>query len=196
MSTEGPSLPVPPRSSGRPARAYLVRCAACGSEWADLDADDAGLGPGEARALCVCVRCCKVTSAAVKVTASELSRYRRDLLKTVQKMHQAFAQARARLEDRRRVLADELQRSGTRSAAEKLAALERRLAGLRPPETSQLESRARELEAVERSAPAGESSMRCETCGSPLEIYRESHRGFELPCPRCTERLTVELRTR
>lgn len=173
-----------------------MSCPACGFEWTDLDADDSGLEPGQAKAICTCKSCGVVTSATVKISASELSRYRRDLLKTVQKMHQAFLQARTRLEDRRRNLVQKLHDAGGGSTElkEQLAALEKRIANLKPPETARLEARARELEAIERSAPSADSAVRCERCGSPLDIYRETHRGFEVPCPRCSERLTVELR--
>ena len=36
--------------------------------------------------------------------------------------------------------------------------------------------------------------MACPGCGAATNVHRETHRGFEVPCPRCRTRLEVKLK--
>lgn len=174
------------------AFSYHVSCPACGAEWPGLEARGSELPPGEAAALASCPECFSLRSVTVRLTAEELAKYRRELLKTVQKMYQGYTKARMRLEERRRVLAEQV-RLGAREHRETVRLLEKRLASLTPPDTARLDARAKELAEIERSAPQDAETVPCPDCGTSATIHRESHRGFEVPCPRCMTRLEMEL---
>ena len=57
-----------------------------------------------------------------------------------------------RLEERKRVLAGEIRRGNT-DVVDAFVLLERRLAGMKPPDTRHLDARAKELTELERAAP-------------------------------------------
>ena len=175
------------------AFSYHVSCPACGAEWPGLQARGSEVPPGEASALSTCPECFDVRTVIVKLTAEEVAKYRRELLKTVQNIYQGYTKARMRLEERRRVLAEQV-RLGAREHDEIVRLLERRLASLTPPNTSHLDARAKELAEIERAAPREAEAVPCPDCGTSATIHRESYRGFEVPCPRCMTRLKVELR--
>ncbi len=172
---------------------YHVSCPACGAGWPGLEARGSELPPGEATALASCPECFSLRSVTVKLTAEELAKYRRELLKTVRNIYQGYTKARMRLEERRRALAEQVRR-GAREHQEIVRLLERRLASLKPPDTAHLDARAKELAEIERAAPREAEAVPCPDCGASATIHRESHRGFEAPCPRCMTALTVELK--
>ena len=175
------------------ALGYHVSCEACGAEWPDVAAGRSDPGPAEVTAVSTCPECFKVTLVTVKLTAKEVAKYRRDVQKTVQKMYQGYLKARSRLEEKQRVLALEV-REGKTDSIESLSGLEKRLAALRPPDTAYLDARAKELVATERDAPREAQRVLCPDCGAPMTVHRETHRGFEVPCPRCRTTLKMELR--
>jgi predicted RNA-binding Zn-ribbon protein involved in translation (DUF1610 family) len=175
------------------ALSYHISCPACGAEWPGLEARGSELPPGEAAALASCPECFSLRSVTVRLTVEELAKYRRELLKTVQKMYQGYTKARMRLEERRRVLAEQV-RHGAREHQETVRLLEKRLASLTPPDTAHLDARAKELAEIEQAAPREPEALPCPDCGTPATIHRETHRGFELPCARCMTRLRVELK--
>lgn len=173
------------------ALGYHVSCAACGADWPDLATGDSG--PGEVAALSTCPECFRVTLVTVKLTAEEVVKYRRDVQKTVRKIYQGYVKARSRLDEKRRVFATEV-RGGKKDSIESLSRLEERLAALRPPDTAYLDARAKELEAMERDAPRDAPSLPCPDCTAPMTVHRETHHGFEVPCPRCRTTLKMELK--
>ncbi len=175
------------------AFSYHVSCPACGAEWPGLDVSGSELPPGEAGVLASCPECFSLRSVTVKLTAEEVGKYRRKLLKTVQKMYQGYTKARMRLEERRRVLAEQVRR-GASEHDEIVRLLEKRLASLHPPDTSHLDARAKELAEIEQVAPHEPEAVPCPDCGASATIHRESYRGFEVSCPRCMTILMVELR--
>jgi DNA-directed RNA polymerase subunit RPC12/RpoP len=175
------------------ARTYRLRCPGCRAEWRGLDADESGLGPGAVRAFSVCRDCGEIAVVTVPLTASELRKYRVDIKKTVQKMYQGFVKARSRLDDRRRTLAHEV-RNGAVDLIEALRRVEERLASMQEPDTAHLESRAEEIARAETDAPASAPGVACALCGAEVSVCRETHRGFDVACPRCGERLEVRLR--
>ena len=175
------------------ALSYHVSCPACGAEWPGLEASGSELPPGEAGAFATCPECFHVRSVIVRLTVEEVAKYRRELLKTVQNIYQGYTKARMRLEERRRVLAEQVRR-GAREHHEIVRLLEKRLASLKPPDTAHLDARAKELAEVERAAPREAEAVPCPDCGASATIHRESYRGFEVPCPRCMTILKVELR--
>jgi hypothetical protein len=172
---------------------YEVACPGCGAEWDDIEHEDAELASGEARAVATCRECFSVSAVTFRMTAGEVGRDRRDVLRTLQKMYQSFMKAKTRLETRRGLLADQARR-GDERAREALRPLERRIEALRPPETGHLDWRARDLAEAERSAPERAEEHPCPRCGAGTELFRETHRGFEVPCPRCGTPLRIRLR--
>lgn len=166
-----------------------IRCAQCGAEWSCSAAGGADVG--EASVLLACAECGTIAGAVAKLTADELKRYRRDLLKAVQKIHQGYFKGRSRIESRVRALAHDVAHGQT-ERVEALRATEARLAAIRPPDTALLEARAKEVERVEAAAPRSRPEIACEVCGAAATVYRESHRGYEIPCPRCRAKLVVK----
>jgi len=173
-------------------RTYNVWCPGCAAEWLDLSADDASLEAGEVVALARCEACLTVSSVVVRQPADELSRLRRELLKTVQKMCQSFVQAQTRLDERRRALAREVHEGNT-DQVDQLRDVEARIATLKPPDVSHLEARARAIGAVVDGAPETQKDVACPHCNELATVFREQRSGFDVACPRCSHKLMVKL---
>jgi DNA-directed RNA polymerase subunit RPC12/RpoP len=182
------------RDGGRPpVRTYDVWCPACAAEWLALSADDVSLKTGEVVALARCEGCRTVSSVVVRQTGAELVKLRREMLKTVQKMCQSFVQAQTRLDERRRTLARELHQGNT-DLVDELRDVEARLSALKPPDTSHLEARAREIASAMGGAPSTEAMNPCPGCGAGATVCRETRNGFQIACPRCSHKLMVRLK--
>jgi len=172
---------------------YSVSCRACGAEWPDVTMQGAERPAAEAGALVTCGECFGLIGTTVRLTADEIAKYRRDIMKTVQKMYQSYTKVLVRLEERKRVLAGEIRR-GNKEVIDAFVLLEKRIAGMKPPDTRHLDARAKELGELEREAPAEPEAPACPDCGACGTVHRETHRGFEVPCPRCRTRLVVKLK--
>ncbi len=173
-------------------RSYHIRCEDCGAEWSGAVAGDADPAKGEADVFAACTECGAVAVTRVRLTVEELRRYRRDLMKTVQKVYQGYVKARSRLEEKCKVLAHRVKEGETEEALA-LRNVEARLKAVTQPDTSLLESRAKEVEGAIAAAPESAPPAPCEVCGAEMALYRESHRGYEIPCPRCTAGLVVRI---
>ena len=172
---------------------YTVSCPACGAEWPDVTMQGAERPAAEAGALVTCGECFGLIGTTVRLTADEIAKYRRDIMKTVQKMYQSYTKVLVRLEERKRVLAGEIRR-GNKEVIDAFVLLEKRIAGMKPPDTRHLDARAKELAELEREAPREPDAPACPDCGAGGIVHRETHRGFEVPCPRCRTRLVVKLK--
>jgi hypothetical protein len=174
-------------------RYYEAWCPGCGTQWPALEADDAALSAGEVIALATCEQCLTVTSVVVRQPTRELEKLRREMMKAVQKICQSHVRARTRLEEKRKALAREIHEGGT-ELVDILREVEQRLVSLRPPDTAHLEKRADEIKAALSSSPGRQPPANCQDCGEPQSIHRETHRGFAVPCPKCTHKLMVRLK--
>ncbi|MHC4250715.1 MAG: hypothetical protein ACYS9X_16430 [Planctomycetota bacterium] len=175
------------------ALVYSVSCPACGAEWPEVRMQGAERPAAEVGALVACTECFGLVAATIRLTAGEIAKYRRDVMKTLQKMYQSYTKVLVRLEERKRVLAGEIRRGNT-EVVETFALLEKRLAGMKPPDTRHLDARAKELAELERAAPEEPERPACPDCGAATTVHRETHRGFEVPCPRCRTKLAVKLK--
>lgn len=173
-------------------RTYHLRCPGCGAEWSGAGGFDADRAAGEADAFAVCGECGSVSCVRVRLTAEELSAYRRDLMKAVQKMYQGFYKARARLEEKVKALGARLS-EGERECEGEMRAVETRLQAMRQPDTAHLEARVGQVEAVLARGTDAAPPPSCPTCGAAPALYRETHRGYEVPCPRCASELVVRV---
>ncbi len=166
------------------APSYRVSCPACGAAWSGLQSGEKELGPGEARARVTCSECSTGASAVVRRTAAEVTRYRRDILKTVREMRRGYHKARSRID--RRLAAPNVS-SGIAKR------LKGRLAAMRPPDTPLLDERARMLGEIMPQSPAEPEEVPCAACGGATTVFGETRNGFEVPCPKCAARLDVVL---
>ncbi len=171
---------------------YGVSCPACGAEWPDVTMEGAERSAAEVGALVACQECFVLVAATVRLSAGEITKYRRNIMKTVQKMYQSYTKVLLRLEERKRVLAGEIRRGNT-EVIENLQFVERRLARMKPPDTRHLDARAKELAELCARAPGEAETVPCAGCGAATTVHRETHRGFEVPCPRCRTKLEVKL---
>ncbi len=175
------------------ALVYDVSCPGCDAEWPDVTMQGAGASGGEAGALVTCIECFGLVAATVRLTSSEIAKYRRDVMKTIQKMHQSYTKVLKRLEERKRVMAADIRRGNT-EVVDTFVLLEKRLAGMKPPDTSHLDARVKELARLKRAASREPDRQACPSCGAGGLVHRETRRGFEVPCPRCRAQLVVSLK--
>ena len=172
---------------------YSVSCPACGAEWPDVTMQGSEASAAKAGALVTCIECFGLVAATVHLTAGEIAKYRRDIMKTLQKMYQAYTKVLLRLEERKRVLAGEIRRGNT-EVVDTFVLLEKRLAGMKPPDTSHLDARVKELAEFERAAPQEPERPVCPGCGALGVVHRETRKGLEASCPRCRTQLVVRLK--
>ena len=175
------------------ALVYSVSCPACGAAWPEVRMQGAERPAAEAGALVACPECFGLVAATIRLTAGEIAKYRRDIMKTLQKMYQSYTKVLMRLEERKRVLAGEIRRGNT-EVVETFVLLEKRLAGMKPPDTRHLDERVKELAELEKAAPQEPDHPACPDCGAATTVHRETHRGFAVPCPRCRTKLEVKLK--
>lgn len=175
------------------ALVYNVSCPACDAEWPDVTIEGAQASAAKAGALVTCNECFGVVAATVRLTADEIAKYRRDVMKTIQKMHQSYTKVLKRLEERKRVMAADIRRGNT-EVVDTLVLLEKRVVGMKPPDTSLLDARVKELARLKRAAPGEPDCPACPGCGAGGLVHREALHGFEVPCPRCRAQLVVTLK--
>lgn len=172
---------------------YGISCPACGAEWPDVTMRGAESPAAEVGVLAACPDCFGLVAATIRLAGGEIAKYRREVMKTLQEMYRSYKKVLMRLEERRRALAGDIRRGNT-DVVGTLVLLERRLAGMKPPDTRHLDARAKELRDLERAAPAEPERLVCPECGAEASVHRETLRGFEVPCPRCRTQLDIKLK--